>query len=331
MEASGGKKLFFGMYLCSIIAIIAYCLVSIWDVPSGASENVWETSYPFIRPELIIHHEVRLILLVLLAGAMGSCIHVATSFATYVGNKSLVDSWYWWYLLRPFIGMALALVFYFAIRGGLLLVTGANDDSSLNPFGIAALSGLVGMFSKQATDKLSDVFSTLFKTDQGDEERANNLASMRPVRELMLGINKISAYEMKADEEDNQVGIKELHAMLRGGVTRIIILYPDRAVKYVIHQSMLFKFISNKLIENTGSPVDVATLKLDDFLQFEDMRQLVEGSLAFVSESAALGDAKKVMEQTDYCQDVFVTKNGGKKEPVLGWLTNNDIARYSKA
>ena len=28
----------------------------------------------------------------------------------YVGNQSFVASWTWWYLLRPFIGMALALV-----------------------------------------------------------------------------------------------------------------------------------------------------------------------------------------------------------------------------
>lgn len=256
---------------------------------------------------------------------------MATSFATYVGNKSLVDSWYWWYVLRPFIGMALALVFYFAIRGGLLLVAGVADTKSLNPYGIAAISGLVGMFSKQATDKLSDVFTTLFKTDQGDKDRTNDLASMRPVQDLMLGVNKISAYEMMEGETENEISIKELHEMLRGGVTRIVIFHQKRIVNYVIHQSMLFKFISKKSIEASDSRVDVSTLKLSEFLEFEDMRKWVQESLAFVSVNSALGDAKRVMEQTEFCQDVFVTQNGKNNEPVLGWLTNNDIARHSKA
>lgn len=331
MEASSNKKFIFGTYLTLLTAIFTCCLVSLWYHPSGTAENVWENVAPLFRPELKISPEVRLILLVMLVGAIGSCIHVATSFATYVGNKSLVDSWYWWYVLRPFIGMALALVFYFAIRGGLLLVAEVADTKSLNPYGIAAISGLVGMFSKQATDKLSDVFTTLFKTDQGDKERTNDLASMRPVRDLMLGVNKISAYEMMEGETENEIGIKELHEMLRGGVTRIVIFDQKRIVNYVIHQSMLFKFISKKSIEASDSRVDVSTLKLSEFLEFEDMRKWVQESLAFVSVNSALGDAKRVMEQTEFCQDVFVTQNGKNNEPVLGWLTNNDIARHSKA
>ena len=56
----------------------------------------------------------------------------------------------------------------------------------MNPFGIAALGGLAGMFSKQATDKLNEVFSTMFKTssNSGDNNRSGKLSagsSTRPV------------------------------------------------------------------------------------------------------------------------------------------------------
>jgi hypothetical protein len=37
---------------------------------------------------------------------------------------------------------------------------------NLSPHGIAAIAGLDGMFSKQATGKLREVFETLFKTDE---------------------------------------------------------------------------------------------------------------------------------------------------------------------
>jgi uncharacterized membrane protein YeaQ/YmgE (transglycosylase-associated protein family) len=118
----------------------------------------------------------RLLLLVIVAGILGSFIHGATSLADYIGNDRFNYRWTWFYLLRPVIGMALALVFYFVIRGGFLTTNvGATD---INPYGIAALAGLVGMFSKQATDKLSEVFSTLFKSGsgEGDEKREDPLA-----------------------------------------------------------------------------------------------------------------------------------------------------------
>src|SRR5207248_5213807 len=86
--------------------------------------------------------ETRLILLVMLAGAIGSYVHAASSLVDYLGNRTLVSSWVWWYLLRPFIGMMLALIFYFGFRGGFItggVNTGGEGAANfINPFGIAA-------------------------------------------------------------------------------------------------------------------------------------------------------------------------------------------------
>ena len=114
----------------------------------------------------------RLLLLVIVAGMLGAFVHGATSLADYLGNNAFNRNWTWFYLLRPAIGMSLALVFYFAIRGGFLSTTGGAKD--INPYGIAALAGMVGMFSKQATDKLSEIFTTLFRSG-GDDKRADSL------------------------------------------------------------------------------------------------------------------------------------------------------------
>jgi hypothetical protein len=143
----------------------------------------WLFGYKF-QPTL----EVRLLLLVLLAGAIGSYIHASSSFVDYLGNRTLISSWVWWYLLRPFIGMMLALLFYFVFRGG-FITAGVNQGgeaaaSFINPFGIAAMAGLVGMFSKVAADKLNEVFLTMFapKAGQGDAKRGDKLsAGISPV------------------------------------------------------------------------------------------------------------------------------------------------------
>ncbi|HKI02741.1 MAG TPA: IPT/TIG domain-containing protein [Thermoanaerobaculia bacterium] len=121
--------------------------------------------------------DVRLLILVLLAGALGSYIHAVQSFASYVGNSSFKSSWTWWYILRMPMGAALALFIYFVVRGGLLAAgtagpTGAAND--LNIYGIMSFAGLAGLFSKQAADKLSEVFDTLFATKE-DHKREDKL------------------------------------------------------------------------------------------------------------------------------------------------------------
>ena len=113
-------------------------------------------------------------------GALGSLIHAATSFADFVGNRRFYSSWVVWYTVRLIVGTALALLLYFAFRGGFF---SANAQStSVNPYGIAALAGLAGLFSKQATDKLREVFETLFRVSQtgGDAQRKDDLANPIP-------------------------------------------------------------------------------------------------------------------------------------------------------
>ena len=84
-------------------------LFAVWPVPAGSG---WESVSNIAGHAISMSDDSRLILIVLVTGALGSYVHSATSFVSYVGNRRLVFSWAWWYLLRPFMGMALALIFY---------------------------------------------------------------------------------------------------------------------------------------------------------------------------------------------------------------------------
>lgn len=160
-----------------------------------AAEEILPTVTLF-RGWLVLTHsvEVRLLLIALLAGALGSYIHAATSFADYVGNRKLSGNWIWWYLLRPFIGMSLALIFYFVVRGGFISPSAGGTD--MNPFGIAAMAGLVGMFSKNAIDKLNEVFTSLFGS-KGDDKRGDKLQSptvsaIKPIKGPLAGQTSVT-------------------------------------------------------------------------------------------------------------------------------------------
>lgn len=113
-----------------------------------------------------------LILAVMLAGGIGSYIHGVNSFVTYVGNRSFVNSWMPWYVLRPFMGIGMAVIFYVVVRGGVLVMSGGV--SAVDPYAMMTVAALAGMFSKQASDKLAEVFDTLFRS-RADLERGDKL------------------------------------------------------------------------------------------------------------------------------------------------------------
>jgi hypothetical protein len=326
-----------GTYLIVMAVALGFLLYALWPTiqvdPKDASKQVWDTAVPLLGSNFKLGAESRLILLVMLAGALGSYVHTATSFVTYVGNRSLKSSWMWWYVLRPFIGMTLAVIFYFVIRGGLL--SAGAGASEVSPFGITAVAALAGMFSKQATDKLRDVFDNLFKTEKGkgDEQRGDKLAGDLPVSENMLPINKISSHQIPKSGSEKDVNLLDLHGKYGGVVTRMPVLNDSGAVRHVIHQSLIYKFISAKSIaaSESGMLFDPRSLTLEDFLNFKNMREIVTEAIAFVPETANLEQAKEKMEKISNCQDVFVTETGKRDEPIKGWLTNVDIGRLSKA
>lgn len=157
----------FGLFLILLSVGLAYLLWAIWPVPPLDSVSLLGGLVTF-RPDI----EFRLLVIAALSGALGAFIHSATSFATYVGNRQLIRSWAWWYGLRPFIGMALGLIVYFLLRGGFL--SPQAQSSAISPYGVAAISGLAGLFSKQASDKLKEVFEQIFPTG-GDQRRRDSL------------------------------------------------------------------------------------------------------------------------------------------------------------
>ncbi|MFI7601434.1 IPT/TIG domain-containing protein [Actinoplanes sp. NPDC049681] len=155
---------------------LVYVLIVIWPAVTATGPGAAHRVHLFGVVTLELVPDAALLLLVVVSSALGGFVHAATSFATYVGNRALTLSWVWWYLLRIFIGGALAVIFYLAVRGGFLAAQA--DSGDVNPYGMAALAGLVGLFSKQATDKLEEVFTTLFRVQdrKGDALRKDKVA-----------------------------------------------------------------------------------------------------------------------------------------------------------
>jgi hypothetical protein len=173
---------------------------------AGLSERVmhgqhrslfWQGNNPSPRGESLA--------VVAISGAIGALIHAGSSFADYVGNRQLVWSWVWWLVFRIPIGVALALVFYLLIRGGLIIPNGSTEPQ-INPYGIGGLAALVGMFAKQATDTLAEIFDTLFRSEK-DKLRSEALkpdVASNPLRPDAAAIREMGVMTGVRDESNNQ-------------------------------------------------------------------------------------------------------------------------------
>lgn len=166
-----------GAFLAYFAAILPVFAWGLWRL---ITDNTFPANPASgVETELVLS-QGELLLAVMLAGGIGSYIHGVNSFVTYVGNRSFVSSWAPWYLLRPFMGIAMSVIFYVVVRGGVLVMSGGV--SSVDPYAMMTVAALAGMFSKQASDKLAEVFDTLFRS-RADDERGDKLE--KP--ELKLG------------------------------------------------------------------------------------------------------------------------------------------------
>lgn len=145
-------------------------LLALWPAVIAAVTKKFDKLGRPLRPEMPdtvvlffadtkLHPDVALIEMVMLAGALGALVGGCRRFLYFATRDELTRCDEWSYLMRPLQGAALALIVYFTLRGGYL---GQDQTAPVNPYGIAALSALVGLFTRHAVSKLTDVFDTLF-------------------------------------------------------------------------------------------------------------------------------------------------------------------------
>lgn len=153
-----------GLYHVLLAVVLFYLILELWPPAIPLPEEVRHSVsllWGSLAIQFSVAREVQTVLLVLLTGGLGSFVHGATSFVNFVGARSIKASWRWWYVMRPFIGMGLALGFYLAVRAG-FFATGAGTET-FNMVGFTATAFMVGMFARQATEKLAELFDALFR------------------------------------------------------------------------------------------------------------------------------------------------------------------------
>jgi hypothetical protein len=163
--------------LVAAVSVFALCgMWTFWPAPSPATGSAPPTAnFSYFGWQVSLTRDQQFFVVVGLAGVVGAMFHVLRSLSTYIGEQYLFRSWIRYYLRLPFVGGILATIVYVALRAGLL--AGAGSSSQLDPYGMAAIGALVGLFSAQAAEKVKAMFETLFTEVEPGSQSATNIAS----------------------------------------------------------------------------------------------------------------------------------------------------------
>jgi IPT/TIG domain/Bacterial Ig-like domain (group 2) len=144
--------------------------------------NAPESLAPDLSHEDLVRDKGLLILCILMGG-LGALLGASRSLGNFVGNDSFVPTWTLFYIFRPTFGAGLALLVFFGYRIG--AITGVKGAAAADSFTAAFVAGMVGLFADTVLQKLKDVVTALFPTQDDRKDKVVETAPVAPVIELV--------------------------------------------------------------------------------------------------------------------------------------------------
>jgi len=145
-----------------------------------------------------------------------------------------------------------------------------------------------------------------------------------PVTERMISPQQMFCKNL-ADTPGASIRIVDLILeMKQDRRSRVPLLGEEGRPKFIVHQSMIDEYVRDLALAGT---VNVHDVTVHDLLNDPARAETFHTTLAVVGPEADMDQALAAMNAVPGCQDVFVTEDGTKETPVVGWLTNTMFTR----
>lgn len=149
------------------------------------------------------------------------------------------------------------------------------------------------------------------------------------VTEAMISLEDINTAKLVLDKPENQIKLWDdiIGALLnKFSKQRLPILDNKGIVKYVVHRSIIDKYIAEQALAGNASIKDCT---LDDLLKSNDYKNIVT-AFGAVGKTTTLVAVKQQIDGNPNCSDVFVTEDGTKNSKAIGWITNVIVSEKAK-
>lgn len=163
---------------------------------------------------------------------------------------------------------------------------------------------------------------------------------------VMISVDNISdnkTIRAKADDkilvEADLLGFFETNK----NIERLPIMDDKYVIRYILHKSLITDFALNIKLDKIKIPLPATTpptaanktldlITLDDLINKSNDGYKLSAikSAEFVSKDDSLLEVQNKINNSKYCQDVFVTEDGSATKPVIGWITNNKVIELGR-
>jgi hypothetical protein len=177
--------------------------------------------------------------------------------------------------------------------------------------------------AKATQDTVQAAAETTLRTAESTATIVRGLPPTTPVKEAMIPEAEIDSIKASPGQDPDDIPLIDVHNMLESKKRRRVpMLDEEGAVRYVIHDSTLAQFAHDQ-----GAQPSTLTQTIRDLAQAAELGSLIQ-AIAFVAASATVADARTSLAAVPGSNDVFVTEKGQRDEPMVGWLTNSDLAKF---
>lgn len=214
--------------------------------------------------------------------------------------------------------------------------TGEGDAASVEK-SFANVKDVLGILLPVMSAWAGTVLAFYFSKDNFESAAKNTAALVQQlsseeklkstiVRDVMIKIE--DADKLVLDKEPAAITLKKdiLEDILDANHReRLPILDTEAHIKYMVHRSLIDKFI----VKKAGEGAEVDKLTLADLLADKNSEKIMSKSFCTIPVSQNLGYAKAEMEKILNCSDVFITVDGTPNSQVIGWITDVIVSQQA--
>lgn len=152
------------------------------------------------------------------------------------------------------------------------------------------------------------------------EERASE-----PIGGIMRKLDVTTHVKLPDPLGEAQVPLKDLRDKLVGDISRLPIVNPDSAPKYMIHGSTIDRYLATGGKETDTLATFIAECGKTG-TQFG-----TDHGFVLASAKDTIQAAKDKLDRQTSCQDIFITTDGKPDQPLIGWVSNVRLGKFLRA
>lgn len=149
------------------------------------------------------------------------------------------------------------------------------------------------------------------------------------VTDAMISLEDMNTVKLVLTKPEEQIKLSDdiiVSVLNKYSKQRLPILDDKGRVKYVVHRSIIDKYITEQALSGNQSIKD-CTLK--DLIASDEYKNIAT-AFGIVGKTTTLIAVKQQMDGNPNCSDVFVTEDGTKNSKAVGWITNVIVSERAK-